>query len=189
MSKKNSTPASTPKVVQSKITLKAKSTTYYGSGNSIGSTTDEVVGKDKGKSKEKGMEPPTKVKSTLTQAFSFLRLLHQGPIQGRRGCLHIVGQVLLRSCKQEFLLVLPFLIFFELDLSVCNLLLWLVLCLVFYLGHAHHFFGILTEHGKIFIQQRRLIRGSIFQKITSHEPLFLYKIRIACVKKSQQQLM
>ncbi|KAL2489270.1 Uncharacterized protein Fot_42562 [Forsythia ovata] len=69
--KKNHAPVSTPKVVQTKITLKAKSpppikgvVINEPSPNSVRLTTDEVAGKGE----EKVAEPPPKVKPTSEQA-------------------------------------------------------------------------------------------------------------------------
>ncbi|KAL2471278.1 hypothetical protein Adt_39414 [Abeliophyllum distichum] len=86
-SKKNYVPTLTPKVVQTKITLKANSPPpakgvliQEPSPNPARSTTDKVVEKGKGKV----VEPPPKVKSTSTQVPSSSKAAPPGSHLGEK---------------------------------------------------------------------------------------------------------
>ncbi|KAL2514548.1 Uncharacterized protein Fot_28519 [Forsythia ovata] len=85
--KKNLTYVSTPKVVQTKISLKAKSppptngvVNKEPSPNSVRPTQNEVSGKGK----EKVMEPPPKVKPTSKQAHSSSKTAQLGSSLGEK---------------------------------------------------------------------------------------------------------
>ncbi|KAL2545338.1 hypothetical protein Fot_14571 [Forsythia ovata] len=85
--KKNPTPASTPKVVQTKISLKTKSPSLVKevvikepSPNFVRPTQVEVSGKDK----EKAVEPPPKVKSTSKLVPSVSKIAQLGSSSGEK---------------------------------------------------------------------------------------------------------
>ncbi|KAL2464940.1 hypothetical protein Adt_40791 [Abeliophyllum distichum] len=186
--KKNSTSAPTPKVVQTKINLKAKGSPpakkvviKEPSPNSRRSTTNEVVGKGK----EEVVEPPPKVKPISNQAPSSSKATQLRSFSGvkmpsldsrsrpakrlRTGVSSGPPIVEIFQTRPEGL---------QPSTMVSSLPSF------FYLGRTRHSFGLSTKDGNIFLQQRRLTRGPIFQKITPCEPLSLYKIRIACAKNS-----